>query len=94
MPKTKKITKKDLEKQIKQARFLSKPAKEDWIYLLQDSDDSDLEELYDNFSKAKSAENDFMLKLIYKAGLGGDLVKEMEKNIQKVKRMLLKKGKA
>jgi len=77
-------TKKDLKRAIERLRFLSDKDKDNWLLLIQNLDKAGIDKIYDLFTNVKQGEDNFMLKLIYQAGLKNELIKALDKNTKKI----------
>lgn len=81
--------KQKLKKLIKDVDFINESRKEKWLLLIDTLNDNEVKAVYKHFSDDVKKENDFMMKLLVKAGLQDEYIDR----VKKISRSYLKTAK-
>jgi hypothetical protein len=71
--------KQKLKKMIKNVDFINDSQKEAWLLLVDTLNDNEVKPVYKHFSDDIKNENDFMMKLLVKAGLQDEYIDRVKK---------------
>jgi hypothetical protein len=91
MPKTKTELKKELIEVINSSAYISDFNKLEWEGMVNTMTVKQLKEAYVYFSKSKTEEDDFKLKLLFKAKLGDKYKSDIKQITEKFKKESIKK---
>jgi hypothetical protein len=75
--------KQKLKKLIKDVDFINDSRKEEWLLLVDTLNDNEIKAVYKHFSDDVKKENDFMMKLLVKAGLQDEYIDRVKKISEK-----------
>jgi hypothetical protein len=75
--------KQKLKKLIKNVDFINDSRKKEWLLLVDTLNDNEVKAAYKHFSDDVKKENDFMMKLLVKAGLQDEYIDRVRKISEK-----------